>query len=316
MSADGLSVWAGVELAELLALDTQAPMHFRNRLGDPNSHGRAFGGQVLAQSLMAASLSVPDGRPATAMQFMFLQGTQYDQPIDFHVTALQDGKRFSSRHVRGVQAGERTVFDVQVSFAVPIDGPDHMGPIEPLARAEDPTSMPGLGDLPTDLARHVQSVLGYLHDVRPVLDLRLPPSSARMRLELPAPRFRFWARVGHRLADDRHLHAAAFAYLSDWWFNYGAVGGHLDPLAAHAEKLYVASLNHALWLHRPFRADEWLHFDTWSPSASDGRGLAIGRAHDRSGRLVASVTQECLMASAAQSGNSSFCASARASGPS
>ena len=90
-------------------------------------------------------------------------------------------------------------------------------------------------------------------------------------------------------------HAAAFAYLSDWWLNHAAIGGHVQALLDRDESLYVASLHHAIWFHRPLRADEWLHFD--SPSASDGRGLSIAPVHDRTGRVVASATQECLMAS-------------------
>ena len=92
-------------------------------------------------------------------------------------------------------------------------------------------------------------------------------------------------------------HAAAFAYLLDWWLNYAAIGGHVQALLDRDESLYVASLHHAIWYHRPLRADEWLHFDCTSPSASDGRGLSIAPVHDRTGRVVASATQECLMAS-------------------
>lgn len=91
------------------------------------------------------------------------------------------------------------------------------------------------------------------------------------------------------------MHAAGFAYLSDWWLNYATIGSH-QPEALESGGLYVASLNHALWLHQVPRADDWLHFDVVSPAAGSGRGLSIARVHDRAGRLVASATQECLMA--------------------
>jgi acyl-CoA thioesterase II len=96
------------------------------------------------------------------------------------------------------------------------------------------------------------------------------------------------------LPDDPCFHAAAFAYLSDWWLNFSALGLHLRDL--NGRQLYISSLNHALWLHRPVRADQWLHVDCTSPCAQAGRGLSIGAVHDAQGRQLASMTQECLMA--------------------
>ena len=101
--------------------------------------------------------------------------------------------------------------------------------------------------------------------------------------------------MAQALDDDPAQHAAAFAYLSDWWLNFPASGGYIDALDG-TPGLYIASLNHAIWLHRPFRADEWLHVESISPAAAGGRGLSVARVHDRAGRLVASATQECLMA--------------------
>jgi acyl-CoA thioesterase II len=294
--------WDGRDIAELLALDETAPGSgtWRNRCGDPNAHGRAYGGQVLAQALMAAARGVPAGRTATAMQFLFLQGTLHDRPIDFQVTPLQDGKRFSARHVRGSQAGERIVLDAQVSFAVPMSAPGHGVAVEPAsAAAEDPDQLPRLTDLPSAWAAEIAHTLGYLFEVKEALDFRLPEVQPGLHLDLRAPRLRFWVKLRHRLGDDAHRHAAAFAYLSDWWINYACVGAHVQPLVAQGRRLYVASLNHALWLHRPLRADDWLHFDCSSPAAASGRGLAVARVHDRQGQLVASATQECLMAEAA-----------------
>ena len=297
MSVRAQPAWDGRDLGALMALDAIGTSSFRTRCGDANAHGRAYGGQILGQALMAAARTAPAGRACTAMQFMFLQGTLWDEALDLHVTPLQDGKRFSSRHVRGVQRGvqqgDRLVLDAQVSFAVPIQSPQHGAP--PSVPLEDPESLPGVTDLPAEWSAEVQRALGFGFGGKPPFDFRVAAPPPYLRLALPEPRLRFWIRMRSRLPDDPALHAAAFAYLSDWWLNYPATGGHQDE-AVRAGGLYVASLNHALWLHAPLRADEWLHVDSVSPAAGSGRGLSVARVHDRQGRLVASVTQECLMA--------------------
>lgn len=283
-------------MAELFSVDTMAPLHFRTRVGDVNSNGRAYGGQVLAQALTAAARTAPGGRPATVMQFMFLQGTRHDEAVDIHATVLQEGKRFSSRHVRGSQSGGRLCFDAQLSFAAPAAAPAHaMSPGAPLP---DPESLPSIDELPTHWSKLVSDAFGYQLRVREVLDFRLNDPPDRLKLDAAEPRLRFWLRAKAALRDDPHLHAATFAYLSDWWMNYPALGAHQDEVLASGG-LYVASLNHAIWLHAPFRADEWLHVDTVSPAAGSGRGLCVARVHDRRDQLVASVTQECVMASRA-----------------
>lgn len=130
-----------------------------------------------------------------------------------------------------------------------------------------------------------------------VIDFRLPltPLHDGLNLDPAGPRLRYWVRLRHGLPDSAAAHAAALAYLSDWWINFSAAGAHLQ--SAEAENgLYIASLNHALWLHRPVRADAWLHIDSTSPAAASGRGLSVARFHDRQGQLVASATQESLMA--------------------
>lgn len=293
MSVHPQPAWDGRDFASLMALDAVGPGTFRTRCGDANAHGRAFGGQILGQALMAAALTAPSGRTCTAMQFLFLQGTVWDEALDLAVTPLQDGKRFASRHVSGVQRGDRRVLDAQVSFAVPIDAPAHAAP--PSVALEDPETLPPAAELPAAWSAEVRRALGYEIGVKPLLDFRIAAPPPYLRLELPEPRLRFWVRTRQRLPDDPALHAAVFAYLSDWWLNYPATGGHQRE-AHERGGLYVASLNHGLWLHRPLRVDEWLHFDSVSPAAANGRGLSVARVHDRQGQLVASATQECLMA--------------------
>lgn len=296
MSDELLPAWDGRDIAELLALDATGDRHFRNRCGDANAQDRAYGGQILGQALLAAARTVTGDRAFTAMQFLFLQGTLHERPIDFEVTLLQDGKAFSSRHVLGMQEGTRVVLDAQVSFALPRDAPTHE--VAPASRfaTEDPERLPRLTELPAAWGDELERACGYRFWTKEAIDFRFAAPPAGLRLDPREPRLRFWVRLKHRLGDDPHLHAAAFAYLSDWWLNYPALGGHVESLLANGRRLYVASLNHAIWLHRPLRADEWLHFDSTSPAAGAGRGLSIARVHDRAGHLVASATQECLMA--------------------
>lgn len=292
MNQHPIPAWDGRSLADLMALDANGATTFRTRCGDANAHGRAYGGQILGQALMAAARTVPEDRACTAMQFMFLQGTLWDEALDLEVTPLQDGKRFSSRHVRGVQRLSRFVLDAQLSFAVSIDAPEHGTP--PTAALEDPETLPAAAEFPPEWAAAVQRAVGYEIASTPAIDFRFAAPPERLRLTLPEPRIRFWVKTRERLPNDPILHAAVFAYLSDWWLNYPATGGH-QPEAEARGGLYVASLNHAIWLHRPLRADEWLHFDSVSPAAASGRGLCVARVHDRHGMLVASATQECLM---------------------
>ena len=284
--------WRQIELRELLTLDAAGPGAWRSRFGDPNLNGRSYGGQLLGQALAAALGGVPEGRRPTMMQFLFLQGAVPDEPIEFAVTPLQDGKRFSSRHVRGAQLG-RYVLDAQVTCAVDLDAPAHGQPTT-APPGERPESLGALDDVPLPLRKAIAAFGGYSDDRKPALEFRIPDASRQLDPATAGPHLRFWMRVTQPLGDDERMHAAAFAYISDWWLNYASLSPHLNE--AGRRRLYISSLNHAIWLHRPVRADAWLHVQSTSPCARVGRGLSIAQVHDLEGRLVASATQECLMA--------------------
>lgn len=293
MSVRPVPIWDGRDLVELLTLTPEGGHRFVTRSSDPNNNGRAYGGQLLAQALMAAGRSVPRDRFPTVIQFMFLQGTLVDEAIVMEVRPLQDGKRFSSRHVSGTQSGgNRIVLDGQFTFATPMSGPaHHIAPTDPLP---DPEAQPRPSEIPAAWRQALLDALGYLIDVREVLDFRLNDPPDRLIPDPKEPRFRFWMRVRQPLPDDPLLQAAAFAFLSDWWINYVVAGAHLDEALSRGG-VYVATLNHSIWFHQPFNPNEWLHFDAVSPQAGRGRGLVVGRVHTRDGRLVASVTQEALL---------------------
>lgn len=289
--------WDGLDIEGLLRLQQTGPSSFRSVLASPNERGTVFGGQLLAHALVAASMSAPPARDATALQFMFLQSAVPTRPIDFEVTTLQDGKRFASRHVRGTQpadpmGGARVVLDALVTFAVRLPGPEHTTPLR--AGVADPQTLPRLQDQPAEVADALRRTLGYPLE-SDVLDLRLADPAQGLGLSASTAQLRFWLRLRRELPDEPALQAAAFAYLSDWWINFTSVGIHVPQMLKEGMRLHVASLNHAIWFHQPFRGDGWLHFDVRSPHAGRGRGLSVATVHDAGGVLVATVTQENLM---------------------
>jgi acyl-CoA thioesterase II len=293
---DHAPTWDGQDVADLLELEPHGERRFRSRIGERNENGRVYGGQLLGQTVMAAARSAPADRAATYLQFLFAAGGLPEQTIDYEVASLQDGKRFASRSVRGTQRGGRVVCDASVSFARAIDSPAHSAPpADDNGLTSDPDSLPGLTDIDAPEVRDVENTLGYGYREHPAIDLRLPFVGDVLRGDPNAPRVRFWIRVRKTLRDDPALQAAAFAYISDYWINFVACIAHVRPMARAGRKLYVASLNHAIWYHYPFRADQWLLFDCASPRAALGRGLSIAKVYSRSGEMVASATQECLL---------------------
>ncbi|WBY03074.1 thioesterase family protein [Ramlibacter tataouinensis] len=281
-----------LSLAERLTLDAVGPRHWRSRHGEANQNGRSYGGQLLGQAMQAALLEAPPERPASMMQFLFLQGAMPDQPIDFKVRPLQEGKRFTSLHVRGTQ-GDRTVLDAQVSCALSLPGPEHHTATTAPA-GEQATDWPDLSSLPPGLLDRVNRMGGYGLDFNDSIAFRIPEPQRQLAEDGVNGPFRYWMKVPHALAPDARLHTAAFAYLSDWWLNFCALRPHIARAREHA--MYISSLNHALWLHRIPRADEWLHVEAISVHAGAGRGLAVGNFHDAQGRHVATATQDCLIA--------------------
>ena len=269
-------------------------MRYRSRFGDSNLNGRSYGGQVLGQAMMAASLSVAAPRLATTFQLLFLKGADPVRPVEFAVTALQDGKRFSSRHVRGLQDGS-TVCDAIATFALPLSAPEHAD--ETSARETSGDDVPTPFELPGEAGDGLRRLRVYPLRGKPSMDFRIPDVSSQVAAATAGSSFRFWLKARRTLPNCEALHAAAFAYLSDWWLNFSAIGLHARELASD-QNLYIASLNHSIWFHRAIVADEWLHFDSHSPISNAGRGFSIANVHDRRGKRMATITQESLMSHA------------------
>jgi acyl-CoA thioesterase-2 len=254
---------------------------------------RVFGGQVAAQALVAAGRTVPADRGAHSLHAYFLRPGDPGAPIVYQVDRIRDGRSFTTRRVVAIQHGQ-PIFHLSASFQAAEEGLEHQ---EPMPQAPDPESLPDAADL---LPAHADkfpdpSVIDRLLEARAAVDLRYvedPPfltaGTAR------EPRSQVWFRTRGKLADDPLLHVCLATYVSDMTL--------LDSvLLAHGRGGWAvgdvvgASLDHAMWFHRPFRADEWLLYDQHSPSASGGRGLASARIWTQDGRLAVSVIQEGLV---------------------
>ncbi|HEX5495372.1 MAG TPA: acyl-CoA thioesterase II [Mycobacteriales bacterium] len=247
---------------------------------------RVFGGQVAGQALVAAGRTVSTERPVHSLHAYFLRPGDPSVPIVYSVDRIRDGRSFTSRRVVAIQHG-LPIFSLSASFHRIEDGLDHQTamPLVP-----EPDTLP---TLPERYAPFIDKLGPFARLPRPI-DLRYvdPPPWEQRGHGPREPLSRVWVRADGRLPDDPLLHVCALTYASDMSLLDSVMVGHgvswgLDVAGA--------SLDHATWFHRPFRADEWLLYESRSPSASGGRGLAEGRFWTREGRHVATVVQEGLL---------------------
>jgi acyl-CoA thioesterase II len=260
---------------------------FRARQPDTQLQ-RVFGGQVLAQALIAAARTVVVSRVLHSLHAYFLLPGRTDIPMVYDVEAVRDGGSFSSRRVVARQGG-KVIFYLSSSFHELEEGFEHLDPVPdnvPL-----PDECPTLGEVLFKASGRPipfwEREWGAL-DVRYVGDSR--PGGALVDERHPA-RSRVWVRANGRLPDDRRLHHAALAYASDLTLLGATTVPHGVFIGLNVQ---AASIDHAMWFHRPFRADDWLLYDQVSPSASSGLGLATARLF-QNGILVSNVAQEGLI---------------------
>ena len=239
---------------------------------------RTFGGQVVGQALVSATRTVDDSYTVHSLHGYFLRPGNPDIPAVFLVDRIRDGRSFCTRRVTGIQNGE-AIFTMSASFHVGGDeGIEHQDRMPP---APDPESLPDRADSESD---DDSSVLKEWQN----FDIRIVPREHLVTSDYFAAQQRVWFRYRHRLPDDQVFHVGTLAYMSDMTL----LGSSKVPHPGANPQ--VASLDHAMWFMRPFRADDWLLYDQTSPSAADGRALTQGRIFDRAGRMVAAVTQEGL----------------------
>jgi len=256
----------------------------------PMPHGRVFGGQVLAQSVIAAGRTVADleGPPRRihSLHGYFLRAGDSQHPIRFAVERLRDGHSFSARRVHAIQNG-RPILSMIASFQTDAGGLDHQ---DPMPASPDPESLQTVAEV----FAGVDSPATTFWSQAKAIDLRHVEGAIYVR---PGgqheARQRVWLKAIGKMPDDPLVNAAMLAYCSDYSLLEPVLRRH--GIAWSDGRLRVASLDHSMWFHRPGRADDWTLFTQSSPSASSGRGLAAGRMFNADGLLLATIAQEGMI---------------------
>ena len=276
------------DLLAILDLEQLEMNLFRGR--SPQSRWqRVFGGQVIGQALVAASRTVEAERRPHSLHAYFLLGGDPKVPIIYEVDRIRDGKSFTTRRVVAIQHGH-AIFSMSASFHVEETGFSHQARMPEVA---PPEKLPGGPELSAAaLASMPEVIRRFFEQERPV---ELRPVEFERYLGKPSvdSRFHIWIRTTGPLPDDAAIHQCVLAYASDMMLLDTSLVPH--GRTVFDKRIMGASLDHALWFHRPFRADEWLLYAQDAPSASGARGFNRGAIYKRDGTLVASVTQEGLM---------------------
>jgi acyl-CoA thioesterase-2 len=281
---DDASQQALDEVVELLDLEQIEVNIFRGVSPDEQVQ-RVFGGQVAGQALVAATRTVENGAGVHSLHAYFLRPGDPRIPILYQVDRIRDGRSFTTRRVVAIQHG-KPIFNLSASFQMPEDGFAHG---MPMPDVPDPGSVP-------DWRTQWESVRHLIPDRfdRPrAIDLRYVTGAPPSRAGTSTTRQQVWLRAAGRLPDDPIVHTCLLTYASDMTLLDTALLPH--GTSALDESVMMASLDHAMWFHAPFRADEWLLYDQETPAASGGRGLTRGSVFRHDGTHVASVVQEGLI---------------------
>ena len=275
-------------LLDLLDLEEIEQNIFRARSRDIGS-GSVFGGQVLAQALVAGARTVDEDRVAHSLHGYFILPGDVNAPIVYFVDRLRDGKSFTTRRVTAIQHG-RAIFNMAASFQIPEPGVEHQSPMPEVPGPED---LPRELDLVRGMADRIPERLRAIYTQERPIEVRPVAPTDFFKPERRSPIKHVWFRAVGEMPKESLQHQGVLAYASD----YGLLGTALLPhgLSFQQPHLRAATLDHALWFHRPFRADEWLLYSMDSPIATGARGFTRGSVFTRDGRLVASVVQEGLM---------------------
>ncbi|NVE94561.1 acyl-CoA thioesterase [Altererythrobacter lutimaris] len=284
------------ELIELLTVDQADDHAFKGKAKD-GGVGRMFGGQVIAQALQAAQATVTDGKQAHSLHAYFLRGGEEGPVTDLAVEADFDGRSFANRRVVASQTGKdgqtRPILNLTASFQRPEEGMSHEDTVMPQVTPPE--------ELRSDMEvrREYVDQAGINGTTREIMlrpraiEMRTSDKLHWMNSEPKPPKAHSWFKAASALPDDPALHRAVIAYASD--FTLLGTSALPHGLSWMRGELVGASLDHAIWFHRPARADEWLLYATDSPWSGNGRGFNRGRIFNREGELVASVAQEGMI---------------------
>lgn len=248
---------------------------------------RVFGGQVAAQALVAAGRTVPADRSVHSLHSYFLRPGDPRRPISYQVDRARDGRSFTTRRVVAEQGGV-PIFTLSASFQIDESGLDHQ---QPIPSVPEPESLPSYAERLASVAN-----AGSWAEIPRPVDIRYvtePPWSRRAGSPEPGARSRVWFRADGIVPDDPLLHICLLTYVSDLFLLDSVLATHgRNPAKGNIQ---MASLDHAVWFHRPFRMDNWVLYDISSPNASGARGLGIGTFFAADGRMLATVVQEGLV---------------------
>jgi acyl-CoA thioesterase-2 len=278
------------EIIEILDLEPLEVNLFRGR--SPQSRWqRVFGGQVIGQALVAACRTVEDVaiRPPHSLHAYFLLGGDPKVPIIYEVDRIRDGKSFTTRNVKAIQHGH-AIFTMSVSFHVAEPGLTHQFKMPDVPK---PDALPSEAEIKERIFPLLpEAARRYYERDRPI-EFRPVEFSRYLGEKSETGRFDIWIRTTGRLPDEPAIHQCVLAYASDMMLLDAALIPH--GRSVFSEDIMAASLDHALWFHRPFRADEWLLYAQDSPNLFGSRGFSRGLIFDSSGTLIASVAQEGLL---------------------
>lgn len=276
------------ELIHLLALERIEVNLFRGQTKDPG-WGVLYGGHVLGQALSAATQTVPAERTVHSLHSYFLRPGDVTKPIVYEVDRIRDGKSFTTRRVVAIQSGE-PIFNLSCSFQKPEDAFDHQSPMPDVP---PPESVENDRDRYAKVADRLPPWAKAMLGTAAPIDTRMVNPEDPLDPEVRDAKRMVWLKADGKLPDDPALHAYLFAYASDDKFVTTALLPH--AMSWLGLDVQVASIDHIIWFHRPFRFDEWLLYVMDSPTAHGARGLARGTVYTRDGVLVASTAQEGLI---------------------
>ena len=276
------------ELLELLKLEQIEANIFRGPSQDLG-FGRIFGGQAIGQALSAARQTVSPDRHVHSFHSYFLREGDANLPIVYDVDCIRDGGSFNTRRVVAIQKG-KPIFNLSASFQIEEDGFDHQ---DDMPECRDPETLPCWQEQKEQFGELVPERMRSKLLAESPIEIRLDEPENPLTPEKRAPVNKVWFKAAGKMPDNPGVHKYLLAYASDFNFLSTALYPHgvtfLDP------RIQLASLDHAMWFHRPLRMDEWLLYYVDSPSASGARGLVRGQIFDLQGRLVASTVQEGLI---------------------